>query len=132
MSAQRVLVTGAAGRIGRGVLDLLAAGGMAANALVLEDSGDLPAELVVEGDATDPAAVAAAMKGADAVIHLAAIATPEWEPAERVFAVNTQSTFTVLEQAGRAGVRRACVASSQAANGLAFAATDLHPAYVPI
>lgn len=127
----RVLVTGAAGRIGRAALGLLSASGPV-NALVLKDPGDLPADLVVEGDATDPQAVAAALKGADAVIHLAAIPTPEHEPAERVFAVNTQSTFTVLEQAGRAGVRRVCVAGSQADSGLPFAARDLHPAYVPV
>ncbi|MCG5220923.1 NAD-dependent epimerase/dehydratase family protein [Streptosporangium sp. KLBMP 9127] len=132
MSVRRVLVTGAAGRIGRAVLDLLADRGIAAGALVLADPGDLPADLVVEGDATDPAAVDAALKGADAVIHLAAIPTPEWEPAGKVFAVNTQSTFTVLEQAGRAGIRQACVATSQAADGLAFAARELHPAYAPV
>ncbi|MEU7000005.1 NAD(P)-dependent oxidoreductase [Nonomuraea sp. NPDC046570] len=129
---RRVLVTGAAGRIGRVVLDLLAARGTSVGALVLEDPGDLAADLVVEGDATDPKAVRAALAGADAVIHLAAIPTPERLPAEQVFAVNTQSTFTVLEQAGLAGVRRACLASSQAAIGLPFAARELHPAYVPV
>ncbi|MGW3347207.1 NAD-dependent epimerase/dehydratase family protein [Nonomuraea rubra] len=132
VGVRRVLVTGAAGRIGRAVLDLLADQGIAAAALVLDDPGDLPADLVVAGDATDPAAVRAALKGADAVIHLAAIPTPERDPAEKVFAVNTQATFTVLEQAGLAGVRQACVASSQAAGGLAFASRELHPAYAPI
>ncbi|MFI6318105.1 NAD-dependent epimerase/dehydratase family protein [Nonomuraea sp. NPDC050556] len=127
----RVLVTGAAGRIGRATLELLSARGPV-NALVLDDPGDLPADLVVTGDASDPRAVAAALEGADAVIHLAAIPTPEHEPAERVFAVNTQSTFTVLEQAGRAGVRRVCIAGSQAASGIPFAAGELHPAYAPI
>ncbi|MEU0569092.1 NAD(P)-dependent oxidoreductase [Nonomuraea sp. NPDC005983] len=132
MSPRRVLVTGAAGRIGRATLDLLGSHGIAASALVLEDPGGLPAETVVEGDATDPAAVGAALQGVDAVIHLAAIPTPERESAATVFATNTQATFTVLELAGRAGVRQVCVATSQAANGLAFAARDLHPAYVPV
>lgn len=132
MSVRRVLVTGAAGRVGRAVLDLLAAEGIEATALVLDDPGDLPARRVVAGDAAEPGTVRTALEGVDAVIHLAAIPTPERDPAERVFAVNTQATFTVLEQAGLAGVRRACVAGSQAANGLAFAARDLHPAYVPI
>lgn len=36
---RRVLVTGAAGRIGRAVLALLAARGIEANALVLDDPG---------------------------------------------------------------------------------------------
>ncbi|MFE3452596.1 NAD-dependent epimerase/dehydratase family protein [Nonomuraea sp. NPDC059194] len=128
----RTLVTGAAGRIGRMVLALLAERGTEAVALVLEDPGDLAAGHVVEGDATDPKAVRAALENVDAVVHLAAIPTPERLPAEQVFAVNTQSTFTVLEQAGLAGVRRACLASSMAADGLAFAARPLHPAYVPV
>jgi nucleoside-diphosphate-sugar epimerase len=129
---RRVLVTGAAGRIGRVVLDLLADRGMAANALVLEDPGDLSADLVVKGDAADVKAVRAALHGADAVIHLAAIPTPERTPAEDVFANNTRATFTVLEEAGAAGVRQACIASSFSLNGLPFAARELHPAYLPI
>jgi nucleoside-diphosphate-sugar epimerase len=128
----RVLVTGAAGRIGRATLELLADQGVAAHALDRRDPGDLPAELVVEGDATDPRAVRKALAGVDAVIHLAAIATPLEDPPETVFAVNTQATHTVLEQAGAAGVRRACIASSMALYGLPFAAKPLHPAYVPI
>lgn len=103
----RVLVTGAAGRIGRAVLALLAERSVEANALVLEDPGDLPARLVVAGDAADATAVRAALAGADGVIHLAAIPTPERTPAQELFAVNTLATFTVLEEAGLAGVRQA-------------------------
>ncbi|WP_431903850.1 NAD-dependent epimerase/dehydratase family protein [Nonomuraea sp. bgisy101] len=129
---KRVLVTGAAGRIGRAVLDLLDRQGIAANALVLDDPGDLKADLVVEGTATDPQAVRRALEGADAVVHLAAIPTPERHPAEVVFATNTQATYTVLEQAGRAGIRQVCTASSTAISGLPFAARTLHPPYVPV
>ncbi|MFI6505714.1 NAD-dependent epimerase/dehydratase family protein [Nonomuraea typhae] len=128
----RVLVTGAAGRIGRAVLELLAARGDEAVALERHDPGDLPAARVVTGEAADPATVRAALDGVDAVIHLAAIATPERLPAEQVFGQNTLATFTVLEQAGLAGVRRACLASSMAADGLPFAGRELHPAYVPV
>ncbi|MFI9554921.1 NAD-dependent epimerase/dehydratase family protein [Nonomuraea endophytica] len=129
---ERVLVTGAAGRIGRSVLGLLAARGVEAVALERSDPGELPAARVVTGDATDPATVRVALDGVDAVIHLAAIATPEWLPAEQVFGLNTLATFTVLEQAGLAGVRRVCLASSMAADGVPFAARELHPAYVPV
>jgi nucleoside-diphosphate-sugar epimerase len=129
---QRVLVTGAAGRIGRGVLDVLAREAVAATALVLEDPGDLVADRVVVGDARAPDVVARALEGADAVVHLAAIPTPLDDPPEVVFGTNTLSTFTVLDAAGRAGVRRAVIASSQAASGTAFAPRELHPAYVPV
>lgn len=129
---RRVLVTGAAGRIGRGVLDVLARESVAATALVLDDPGDLRADRVVVGDARSPELVARAMEGADGVIHLAAIPTPLEDPPEVVFGTNTLSTFTVLDAAGRGGVRRAVIASSQAASGTAFAAQELHPSYVPV
>jgi len=128
---ERVLVTGAAGRVGRGVLKVLAERGIAANALDLRDPGDLPADLVVIGDARDPVVVRASLREADAVVHLAAIPAPIGHPPELVYSLNTQSTFTVLEQAGRAGIRQVCLASSFALTGIPFG-RDLHPAYVPV
>ena len=129
----RVLVTGAAGLVGSATLELLAAEEIAATALVLEPPGrELPADRVIVGDATDPAVVAGALRDADAVIHLAAIPTPLSDPGERVFAVNTLATFTVLDQAGRAGIRRAAIASSYAIRGLPFAARPLTMPYLPI
>lgn len=100
---ERAMVTGAAGRIGRAVLALLAERGIEANALVLDDPGDLAARLVVTGDAADAKTVRAALEGADAVIHLAAIPTPERNTACEVFAGNSLSTFTVLEEAAGPG-----------------------------
>ncbi|WP_241837544.1 NAD-dependent epimerase/dehydratase family protein [Streptomyces sp. CB02115] len=129
----RAMVTGAAGRIGRAVLALLAERGIEANALVLDDPGDLAARLVVTGDATDATAVRAALEGADAVIHLAAIPTPERNTAYEVFAGNSLATFTVLEEAGRAGIRHAAVASSWGVTGLPWTdAEDPHPPYAPV
>ncbi|MEV6103865.1 NAD(P)-dependent oxidoreductase [Streptomyces sp. NPDC051940] len=129
----RVLVTGAAGRIGRAVLDRLAAEGVEAHALVLQDPGDLPARLTVTGDAASAVAVRHALSGVDAVIHLAAIPTPQRHAPHEVFAVNTLSTFTVLEEAGLAGVRRVALAGSWGATGLPWTADpEPHPAYVPV
>jgi nucleoside-diphosphate-sugar epimerase len=129
----RVLVTGAAGLIGSATLDLLAALGVPATALVLDDPGrPLPADRLVVGDAGNPAVVARALRDVDAVIHLAAIPTPLHDPGERVFAGNTAATFTVLDQAGQAGVRRAAIASSYAVCGLPFAAYPLTMPYLPV
>jgi nucleoside-diphosphate-sugar epimerase len=130
---RRVLVTGAAGLIGGATLELLAERGIPATALVLDDPGrPLPADRVVTGDAGNPAVVARALRDVDAVIHLAAIPTPLNDPGERVFAGNTAATFTVLDQAAQAGVRRAAIASSYAICGLPFAATPLTMPYLPI
>jgi nucleoside-diphosphate-sugar epimerase len=129
----RVLVTGAAGLVGSAVLELLAAEGIPATALVLEPvEKPLPADRVIVGDACDPGVVAGALRDAGAVIHLAAIPAPNRDPDEVVFARNTQATFTVLDQAGRAGIRNAAIASSYAICGLPFARRPLTMPYLPI
>ncbi|MCZ4494222.1 MAG: NAD-dependent epimerase/dehydratase [Conexibacter sp.] len=129
---KRVLVTGAAGQLGREVVAHLADRGIPVTALELREPGDLPVDRVVVGSASDVAAVRRALDGADAVIHLAALREPSLGTAEEVFVGNTSATFTVLEQAARAGVRRAVVASSYALIGLPFATRVRHPAYLPI
>ncbi|MFJ8747218.1 NAD-dependent epimerase/dehydratase family protein [Embleya sp. NPDC127516] len=133
----RVLVTGAAGRLGTAVLAELAGRGVPVTALVAEDVGDageLRADRVVVGDARDPVAVADALDGVDAVIHLAALASPEVAAPEVVFGTNTQATFVVLNEAGRAGLRRAVLASSLSVTGLPFARSTPRPqpAYLPL
>jgi nucleoside-diphosphate-sugar epimerase len=151
--AARVLVTGAAGRVGTAVLDLLADLGVPTTALLLGSEapahgspssassshpsasscgGPVRAGRVVTGDARDPAVVADALRDADAVIHLAAIPNPTCDPDEEVFGRNTLATFTVLDQAARAGVTRAAIASSYAICGLPFARRPLRLPYLPI
>ena len=132
MTVSRVLVTGAAGRIGRAVLDALASAGIPAHALVLEDPGDLDAAAVFTGSAADPSAVRPSLRGVDGVIHLAALATPDHGTALEVFGGNVCATFVVLDEAGRAGVPRAVITSSFSITGLPFARALLHPAYLPI
>jgi nucleoside-diphosphate-sugar epimerase len=127
-----VLVTGAAGLIGTAVLDLLAGQGVATTALVLEPPAELDAGRVVIGDAADPQVVEDALRGVDAVIHLAAIPTPLTDPDEVVFGRNTLATFTVLDRAGRAGIANCAIASSYAICGLPFARIPLRMPYLPI
>jgi nucleoside-diphosphate-sugar epimerase len=129
----RVLVTGAAGRLGRYVVRELAGRGIAVTGLVLSGSDPVPElDPTMTGEARDPAVVAAALSEVDAVIHLAAIPSPEHDPAEVVFGVNTLATFTVLDGAARAGVRAAVIASSFSVTGLPFAPAPLAPAYLPV
>jgi nucleoside-diphosphate-sugar epimerase len=128
----RVLVTGAAGLIGRAVLAALRTEGLDVTALVLQDPGDLDAAAVVVGSAADPDVVRPALRGCDAVIHLAAIPVPYGGTPIQVFGGNVSATFVVLDEAGRAGIEHAVIASSYSATGLPFARELLHPAYVPI
>ena len=128
---RRVLVTGAAGLIGSATVSHLTAAGVAVTGLVLEPAA-LPCDRIVVGDATDPKTVADALCDADAVIHLAAIPSPLRDPAEVVFGRNTLATFTVLDQAGRAGIERIAYASSYAICGLPFGVRPQRMPYLPI
>ena len=131
---KRVLVTGAGGRLGRQVLAACAHAGIATTALALAGDAEpvIAADQVVIGDARDVFLVSNAVADVDAVIHLAAIPSPSGGTAEQVFAGNTAATFTVLEQAARAGVRRAVIAGSHSATGMPFAPTKRLPAYLPV
>jgi nucleoside-diphosphate-sugar epimerase len=128
----RVLVTGAAGRIGRAATGLLNDRGIAVTALALQYEQPLEADRVLVGDATDPAAVAEALDGVDAVVHLAAIPHRDAGTPYEVYRTNVVSTFNVLSQAGERGIRRAVIASSINAFGIPMNHHDVAPAYFPI
>lgn len=128
----RVLVTGADGAIGRATTERLVESGVAVTALSLEFDGGSPADRVVVGDARDETVVARALDGADAVVHLAAIPHPSLGTPATVFSTNVVATFTVLAQAGQAGVRRAVIASSINAFGVPMNSHDVAPAYYPL
>jgi nucleoside-diphosphate-sugar epimerase len=127
----RVLVTGAAGRLGRATVALLATHGVPVTALDLSDPPP-GADRGVVGDAGDPSVVREALDGVDAVVHLAAIPAPTLGAPAEVFSANTRATFVVLEEAGHAGVGRAVIASSFSVLGLPWADGPRHPAYVPV
>ena len=126
----RVLVTGAAGRLGSAVLRVLAAQGAAVVGLDRADPGGT--ETFFTGSASDVDLVARAMAGVDTVIHLAAIPRPTLGAPEEVFVNNVAATFVVLDQAARAGVRRAVIASSLSITGLPFSPRPAVPDYVPV
>jgi len=128
----RVLVTGAAGRIGRAVVAQLNERGACVTGLVLADPGDLDVDTVVVGDAGDGRVVQQGLRDVDAVIHLAAIPAPDDHDPAEIFATNTQATFTVLEQAGIHGVRRVALASSYSATGMPWARERHSPPTLPL
>ena len=121
------LVTGGAGFIGSHLVEGLTAAGRRVRVLDnfstgLRDNlaGINPPPEVVEGDLTDPAAVAAATAGAGVVYHLGAIASVQRgieEPAS-MHAVCASGTLNVLDAARRGGVRRVVYAASASAYGI--------------
>jgi nucleoside-diphosphate-sugar epimerase len=137
----RVLVTGGSGGLGRWTIrDLVEHGHEAVNADRRPPPEDVPEELEEslartpyrEVDLSDVGQVAGAMRGCDGVVHLGAIPGPYRHPDEVVFANNTLNTFAVLQAAALLGVRRAVVASSISALGMAWARESFFPLYAPV
>jgi nucleoside-diphosphate-sugar epimerase len=104
-----ILVTGAAGRIGRAAVRELTGCGFRVRAFdVVRASGT---DDVVVGSITDPETVRKAVQGIDVLIHLAA--TPDDDDfLEKLLPNNLIGTYHVLEEARLAGVRKMVLASS--------------------
>jgi len=105
-----VLVTGATGLTGSHVCRQLIERGDVARALVRspEDAAplvDLGVELV-PGDITDPESVLAASRGAEAVVHTAALLGGASQDPTDFEAVNLVGTRNVLDAAEKLGMRR--------------------------
>jgi nucleoside-diphosphate-sugar epimerase len=77
-------------------------------------------------------AVLQAMAGYDAVMHVAGIPHPLNDPAKRVFDVNVNGTFNVLEAAAQHGIGKVVFTSSESTMGFAFATHRLAPLYIPV
>ncbi len=126
----RVVVTGGAGKAGRAVVrDLLEHGYDVVSVDLVRDPNLTEGQQLV-ADLTDYGEAVDALKGADAVVHLAAIPAPGLKPDELTFRVNTTSTYNVFAAAPLLGLRRVVWASSETTIGLPFE-REL-PRYAPI
>ena len=86
-----IVVTGAAGRLGRMVAQLLVDQGREVLATDQLDADDLPAKFV-RRDLVDAEAVADILKDAEAVVHMGAIPGPLREDPSAIFDNNVAST----------------------------------------
>jgi nucleoside-diphosphate-sugar epimerase len=124
----RVAVTGGRGRLGTYVVAALR--GDHHDVRILDrapprDSTDWEAVDMLDRDA-----VAKALGGQDAVVHLAAIDSSLGAPPETTFEVNVRGTWNVFQAAEAAGVRRVVLCSSSVVTGLVD--DGLAPLYLPI
>ncbi|MER7767010.1 NAD(P)-dependent oxidoreductase [Kitasatospora sp. NPDC096140] len=110
---REVLLTGAAGRIGTCLRESLPAYGYRLRCF---DRLPVPGEPdAIVADLQDAAALAAAMDGVDAVVHLAGI--PGEAPFGDILAANIEGTYRLYDAARAAGVPRIVHASSNHAVG---------------
>ena len=111
-----ILVTGANGFVGSHLVPALADGGHRVLALVRDDTAAAevarrltPAQQALvevrRGDVTKPETLPAAFAGADAILHLAAIAR-DWDGGASLRLVNTEGTRNALKAATDGGIRR--------------------------
>jgi nucleoside-diphosphate-sugar epimerase len=130
----QILVTGAAGKVGRAAVAAL----RAAKHRVIETDWVVPADRpeIVRLDAADFGDVMGALSGIDvvsgkidAVLHLAGIPRPGPAPDHRIFMNNTSSTYAVFSAAARLGITKIVWASSETLLGLPL---DTPPPYAPL
>ena len=116
------LVTGVTGFVGSAVARALLAEGWTVRALVRPGADRRNLEGldldVVEGDLTEPASLARAVAGCEAVFHVAADYRL-WVPdPERIYATNVEGSASLVRAAAEAGASRIVYTSSVAALGL--------------
>jgi nucleoside-diphosphate-sugar epimerase len=129
----KIAVTGGSGKAGRGVVrDLQEHGHEVRNVDVRpspdSSAPDSPIPLLL-ADVTDFGQALEALDGMDAVVHLAAIPSPDHATPDTVFRTNVTSTHAVFAAAARLGIPRVVWASSETTLGLPF---DTPPDYAPV
>lgn len=114
--SRRIVVTGAAGFIGRQVMARLEAESGVESVIGIDV---LPGPGVVEMDVRDPGLSAlVAHEGVDSIVHLAAVVTPRPEHTrEFLYSVDVEGTANVVATAIGTGVGHLTVTSSGAAYG---------------
>jgi dihydroflavonol-4-reductase len=119
----KVLVTGGTGFVGSHTAKALKEAGYRIRLLVRSESKaksvfskhGIEIDEILVGDVTDPAAVASAVEGCDAVIHSAAMVSTAEKYAEDVRKTNVGGTKLVIDQSIAAGIKKIIYVSSVSA-----------------
>ena len=132
---QRVLVTGARGKVGAATVAALAGAG---HEVIATDLGrptyDADGSNVryVQADLTQPGDAFAIVRDVDAVVHAAGIPEPTRNVAHTVFLTNVAATFAVLEAATANRVPRVVNLSSDSVTGMTWAHAPFEGLRCPI
>jgi UDP-glucose 4-epimerase len=137
----RIAITGGSGRVGRGVIALaLAQGHEVINidrSRPAEDTGHADVQ-TIQADITNYDEFERALRGCEALVHLAAIASPGRHPDHVVHNNNVVASYNALRAAAELGIDHVCLASSINAIGAVysrwprydyFPVDERHPTY---
>lgn len=119
----KIAITGGTGRVGSAIVDLALAQGhsvVSIDRVAPVDSTPRLDVTFVQGTVTDYDGFLAALRGCDALIHMAAIPSPGRHPDHEVHNNNVVGSYNALRAAVEAGIKRICQASSINATGAAW------------
>jgi nucleoside-diphosphate-sugar epimerase len=129
----KVLVTGAGGLLGGYVARELAGKTRIAGLDIASPADAKSIGTFTKGAIEDPAAVTAAMRGQDAVVHIAARPNIWSGQGDEIVHTNVTGTWNVLQAAEEAGVKRVILTSSDSVIGYTvLQGTMLPPDYLPV
>ncbi len=126
-----IVVTGAAGRLGKQVAQLLLDRGYEVLATDKAPAEGLSTDFVV-ADLVEPEAVEKLLERAESIVHLGAIPGPLSDDSRVIFENNVQSTFNVMKAAAEKGLRRVVFSSSAFGMGWAHDGAAFVPLYLPL
>lgn len=115
---EKVLVTGAAGRVGANVCLKLSESGQLVRGMVLPNDPlakklvGLPNVEIVEANLTDQESISRAVKGVTSIIHLAAQLGRGITPVDKYYDINAFSTLRLLNAASEEGILKRFVLAS--------------------
>jgi nucleoside-diphosphate-sugar epimerase len=118
----RIAVTGGNGRVGRAIVEMALAQGNEVVSIDQTSPPDItqPHFSFIQAHLSDYEEFVKAIRGCDALIHMAAIPAPRHHPDHQVHNNNVVASYNALRAAVEVGIKRVCQASSVNATGLAF------------
>jgi nucleoside-diphosphate-sugar epimerase len=135
----KIAITGGSGRIGRAAVAAALAAGHQVVSIDHQPASQQHQNLsTIHADIGSYTDLLSALRGCDALIHLAAIPSPVGHPEHVVHQTNVLGSYHALLAAAELGIRRVCQASSINAIGAAysrapkfdyFPVDELHPTY---
>jgi len=116
MNIKTVLVTGASGKLGKAIVPALVEAGYKVRVTQFQTPIKFKGASTVTGSISDPRFISKAVKGMDAVCHLATCK----EDKDRFLDVSIKGTFHLLEQARDQNVKQFLLASGDASIGIFY------------
>jgi UDP-glucose 4-epimerase len=118
----KIAVTGGNGRIGRAIVEMALTQGHEAVSIDQTPPPKIDQAHLsfIQANLTDYEEFVQAIRGCDALIHMAAIPAPGHHPDHQVHNNNVVASYNALRAAVEVGIKRVCQASSVNATGLGY------------